>query len=207
MTVVYLIRHSIPLLDDGIMNVSESDQIINEKIILSIEGEEKAKQISEISELQNIDAIWSSSYVRAKQTAKYIAYKNNLNINIDSRFNERKLGNLDKLKELGKTKQHSFTLEQLLDKNLKIEFGESMNEVNERMSLAVSDILKNYENKKVAIISHGAAMRFYLMNFCNLNDNIQLLFNNKVLDFSHLSIIKLTFNKNKIIDIRNINQV
>ena len=53
MTVVYLIRHSIPLLDDGIMNVSESDQIINEKIILSIEGEEKAKQISEISELQN----------------------------------------------------------------------------------------------------------------------------------------------------------
>lgn len=207
MTVVYLIRHSIPLLDDGIMNVSESDQIINEKIILSIDGEEKAKQISEISELQNIDAIWSSSYVRAKQTAKYIAYKNNLNINIDSRFNERKLGNLDKLKELGKKKQHSFTLEQLLDKDLKIEYGESMNEVNKRMSLAVSDILKKYEDKKIAIISHGAAMRFYLMNFCNLNDNIQLLFNNKVLDFSHLSIIKLTFNKNKIIDIRNINQV
>ena len=206
MTVVYLIRHSIPLLDDGIMNVSESDQIINEKIILSIEGEEKAKQISEISELQNIDVIWSSSYVRSKQTAKYIAYKNNLKINIDSRFNERKLGNIDKLKELGETKQHSFTEEQLLDKNLKIEFGESMNEVNERMSLAVSDILKKYEDKKIAIISHGAAMRFYLMNFCNLNDNIQLLFNNKVLDFSHLSIIKLTFNKNKIIDIRNINQ-
>ena len=205
MTTVYLIRHSIPLLDDGIMNVSESDQIINEKIILSIEGEEKAKQISEISELQNIDAIWSSSYVRAKQTAKYIAYKNNLNINIDSRFNERKLGNLDKLKELGKTKQHSFTLEQLLDKDLKIEYGESMNEVNERMSLAVSDILKNYENKKVAIISHGAAMKFYLMNFCNLNDDMQILFKDKVLDFSYSSIIKLSFNKNEIINIRNIN--
>ena len=205
MTTVYLIRHSIPLLDDGIMNVSESDQIINEKIILSIEGEEKAKQISEISELQNIDAIWSSSYVRAKQTAKYIAYKNNLNINIDSRFNERKLGNLDKLKELGKTKQHSFTLEQLLDKDLKIEYGESMNEVNERMSLAISDILKNYENKKVAIISHGAAMKFYLMNFCNLNDDMQILFKDKVLDFSYSSIIKLSFNKNEIINIRNIN--
>ena len=205
MTVVYLIRHSIPLLDDGIMNVSESDQIINEKIILSIEGEEKAKQISEISELQNIDAIWSSSYVRAKQTAMYIAYKNNLNINIDSRFNERKLGNLDKLKELGKTKQHSFTLEQLLDKDLKIEYGESMNEVNKRMSLAINDILKNYENKKVAIISHGAAMRFYLMNFCNLNDDMQILFKDKVLDFSYSSIIKLSFNKNEIINIRNIN--
>lgn len=205
MTTVYLIRHSIPLLDDGIMNVSESDQIINEKIILSIDGEEKAKQISEISELQNIDAIWSSSYVRAKQTAKYIAYKNNLNINIDSRFNERKLGNLDKLKELGKTKQHSFTLEQLLDKDLKIEYGESMNEVNKRMSLAINDILKNYENKKVAIISHGAAMKFYLMNFCNLNDDMQILFKDKVLDFSYSSIIKLSFNKNEIINIRNIN--
>lgn len=205
MTVVYLIRHSIPLLDDGIMNVSESDQIINEKIILSIDGEEKAKQISEISELQNIDAIWSSSYVRAKQTAKYIAYKNNLNINIDSRFNERKLGNLDKLKELGKTKQHSFTLEQLLDKDLKIEYGESMNEVNKRMSLAINDILKSYENKKVAIISHGAAMKFYLMNFCNLNDDMQILFKDKVLDFSYSSIIKLSFNKNEIINIRNIN--
>ena len=70
---------------------SEDEQIKNEKIILSIEGERKAKELSEREELKNIDVLYSSNYVRAIATAKYIANKNNLNINIDERLGERKL--------------------------------------------------------------------------------------------------------------------
>ena len=44
--------------------------------ILSVHGEEQSKRLSENVELNNIDVIWSSSYTRAKATAKYIANNN-----------------------------------------------------------------------------------------------------------------------------------
>lgn len=93
-TQLYLIRHSKQLKIEN--KLDENDQINNEKIILSIEGEEKAKQMSEIIELQNIDVLWSSNYVRAISTAKYIAKNNDIAINIDVNLGERKLGNLEK---------------------------------------------------------------------------------------------------------------
>ena len=40
---------------------------------LSVEGEELASNISEKKELQNIDVVISSNYVRAMATAKYIS--------------------------------------------------------------------------------------------------------------------------------------
>lgn len=204
MTTVYLIRHSLQLREKGIMNVEESDQLINEKIILSVEGEEKSKEISEIDELQNVDVIWSSSYVRAKQTAKYIAEKNKLDINIDSRLNERKLGDLNDLKGLGKNKQHSFVEEQLLDDNLKNSLGESLIDVQKRMDSVISKIVLDNKNKSIVIVSHGAALKFYLRKFCKLNKDIKLEFNNGVLDFPSPCIIKLIINDDKVIDIKNI---
>ena len=89
-TYIYLIRHSEQLrIKNRIYN--EDSQIANEKIILSVEGEKKAKEISELAELSNIDILWSSNYVRAIATAKYIADKNKIEINIDENFNERKV--------------------------------------------------------------------------------------------------------------------
>ena len=204
MTTIYLIRHSIQLRENGNMNVVDSDQIINEKIILSIEGEEAAKKISKLEELKNVDAIYSSSYVRTKATAKYIAYENKIDINIDCRLNERRLGNLVDLKELGKTKKHSFTEEQLLDSKLKNTDGESREEVNLRVSSFMNEILNNFQDKKIAIISHGATMRYYLMNYCSLNEDIKLEYNGNILDFSSPSIIKLTFCKLDLLNIENI---
>ena len=39
--------------------------MINEKEILSIKGEEQSKKLSENTELQNLDVIWTSNYTRA----------------------------------------------------------------------------------------------------------------------------------------------
>jgi len=44
MTTIYLIRHSEQLRENGVMNLIDDNQIINEKIILSVKGEEKAKK-------------------------------------------------------------------------------------------------------------------------------------------------------------------
>ena len=119
-TIVYLIRHAETVDENGIRNTSEDSQLINEKEILSVEGEEQAKRLSENEELQNLDVIWSSSYTRAKATAKYIANVNDLPFNLDNNLSERKLGNL---KELGKFMKDKSTRdpsqEQLLDRTFR----------------------------------------------------------------------------------------
>lgn len=101
-TNIYLIRHSEQLKIKNRSCVSESSQISNEKIILSVEGEKKAEELSKIKELSNIDALWSSNYIRAIATAKYIANRNKIEINIDENLNERKLRRFEKVRRARK---------------------------------------------------------------------------------------------------------
>lgn len=103
LTQVYLIRHSEQLKIGNKIVKNEESQISNEKIILSVEGERKAQEISKLKELSNIDILWSSNYVRAIATAKYIAEQNHIEINIDESFNERKLRGFKKTRRFGKT--------------------------------------------------------------------------------------------------------
>ena len=46
-TIIYLIRHAETIDEDGIRYTNETFQEINENEILSIEGEEEAKKLSE----------------------------------------------------------------------------------------------------------------------------------------------------------------
>ena len=154
-TIIYLIRHAETVNENGIRNTSEDSQLINEKEILSVEGEEQAKKLSNNKELQNIDVIWSSSYTRAKATAKYIANINNLPFNLDNELSERKLGNLKELGEFMKDKAtRDPSQEQLLDRTFKTSNGESAEDTKERMTRFFDKILKEDEGKKIAVISH-----------------------------------------------------
>ena len=86
MTTIYLIRHSIKDKNFGEMDNNDSMQLQDEKEFLSPEGEKKAFDLANSSELQDIDEIWASNYVRAMQTAKYIAYNNNIFISFTILF-------------------------------------------------------------------------------------------------------------------------
>ena len=57
-------------------------------------------------------------------------------------------GDLRSLRELGKCKSNSFTIEQLLDENLKNIEGESRKEVFERMEKIFNIILKRNPTKQ-----------------------------------------------------------
>ena len=105
-TNIYLIKHAEELEEKGIKNTEESSQLVNEKFILSVKGEEQARKLSENPELQNIDILWSSTYSRAKGTAKYIIDKNSIDLNLDSRLNERKLGNMEDLAKWMENKKY-----------------------------------------------------------------------------------------------------
>ena len=85
-TIGYLIRHSESWKECDKFLYDETEQLRNEKIPLSVNGEYLARKLCELPGLSNIDVLFSSHYVRAISTAKYIAEKNNIEINIDERL-------------------------------------------------------------------------------------------------------------------------
>lgn len=202
-TIVYLIRHAETVDEKGIRNTNEDSQLINEKEILSVEGEEQAKKLSEHEELKNLDAIWSSSYTRAKATAKYIAHVNNLSFNLDNDLSERKLGNL---KELGVFMQGKATRdpsqEQLLDRTFRTSDGESAEETRVRMNRFFDKILQKSEGQRIAVVSHGGSIKFFLLNWCEVNKEVRLVYHkDTVLDIKSPCLLKLTFNKQKLVNL------
>lgn len=204
-TVIYLIRHADTIDEKGIRNTNETSQMINEKEILSIRGEEDSKKLSKNEELKNIDVIWCSSYTRAKQTAKYVANENNLEINLDDRLTERKLGNLEEIAVFMKDKKtRDPSQEQLLDLKFKTSNGESAEETNKRMSEFLNEILDKYKDKRIVLVSHGGSIKFLLLNWCKVNKNVKLEYKDKELNITSPCLIKLTFNEGKLIDLQQI---
>ena len=204
-TIIYLIRHAETIEENGIRNTNEDSQIINEKEILSVYGEQQSQKLSRNIELKNIDIIWSSSYARAKATAKYIASKNNLPINIDSSLNERKLGNLKELGEFMKDKKtQDPSQEQLLDRKFKTSDGESAEDTRQRMTKFFDKILQEYNWKKIAVVSHGGSIKFFLLNWCKVNEDVKLVYKNTVLDITSPCLLNLTFRENELLNLEQI---
>lgn len=208
MTKIYLLRHSQPfrkLL--GEYNSSDVEQVRNEKNVLSVYGEKLAREMSERKELQNIDVIYSSHYVRAMCTAKYIAENNNIKLNVDERLGERKFG-VNDISEL----PSDFFEEQFRNWDYKLEKGESANEVSKRMNEVLLEIINNNKDKTIAIVSHGTAISAMLKTWCNvlLNEEtklIELYFNDKLVfdgNWNCPELFKLEFDNNNLIGISNI---
>ena len=207
-TIIYLIRHAETIEENGIRNTNEDSQIINEKEILSVYGEQQSQKLSTNNELKNIDIIWSSSYTRAKATAKYIADNNKLPINIDSNLNERKLGNLKELGEFMKNKKtRDPSQEQLLDREFKTSDGESAEDTRKRMTKFFNKILQEYKEKKIAVVSHGGSIKFFLLNWCKVNEDVKLVYKNKVLDITSPCLLKLTFRENELLNLEQIRKL
>lgn len=205
MTTVYFIRHSKPMKVKD-LNYTEPIQLKNEKQVLSVVGEERAKLLSGIDELSDIDLVVASNYVRTISTAKYIADKNNLDIFIDENFGERKQG-VDSYSEL----PTDFEIRQIMDENYKMPNGESQEEVRERMGKALFNILEQYKDKKIVIVSHATAIMFLLQKWCKIEfdeTTCKIDFNNELVfesEFHAPEVFKLAFdNSNNLINIENI---
>lgn len=204
-TIIYLIRHAETIDENCVRNTDETFEEINEKEILSINGEEESKKLSENEELKDIDVIWSSSYVRAKQTAKYIANNNKLSYNLDKRLCERKLGNIEDLaKFMNDKKTRDPSREQLAFPDFKTRNGESAKDTNKRMNDFINEILENYEGKRIAVVSHGGTIKFYLLSYCEVNDKLNLEYRGKELIIDSPSLLKLTFRNKKLVELEQI---
>ena len=93
----------------------------------------------------------------------------------------------------------------MLDKKYKGRDGESCEEATQRVSEFLNFILEEYKGKKIALVSHGALLSFLLTNWCELNEEVKLTWNNKIIEIKEPSITKLTFDDGNLIDIESIN--
>lgn len=206
MTTLYLIRHSVRMpLKTIKYNTTQDKLILNEKIILSSDGESRAKLLSEKEELKNIDVVYASNCVRTLQTAKYLLEKQNLSVTIDDRLDERRVGipNDDIYPD--------WFERQYKDENFKTVGGESQKDVRNRMDEAITEILKQHKDKRIAIFSHGYAITFYLLKYCkltNLTDKkFTFEFNNKIIFDKKINapeVFKLTFDNEELMSIESI---
>ena len=182
---------------------NESLQLQNEKMPLSIEGEELASNISKESELQNIDVVISSNYVRAMSTAKYISNANNVNLIVNSAFGERKFG-INSWDEL----PIDFGLRQNNDENYKVGDGESQKEVRERVYKALMNVIDKYKDKRIVIVSHGSAILWLLKQWCDVDlKNKFITFNGKVIledNVYNCTTFKLEFDDKMLVNIEKV---
>lgn len=206
-TIIYLCRHSEPI--DMYDNKNETMQLRNEKISLSVLGEEKARKLSLLPELNNIDNVIASNYVRAIATAKYIAFNNKKDIEVIPEFGERKFGNINSWSDLPK----GFSDKQIKDWDYKFEGGESFNEVCERMYFALQSVLKKYKGKKIFIVSHGTAISVLFSKIAEVffydeeNYNRGIYFNGKLIfdgKYDAPELFKLEYEDEKLVDVKNI---
>lgn len=201
---VFLIRHSEAL--KNVNNDLNNDilQLVNEKNPLSIAGEERAKKLSEIDELDNIDVVISSNYVRTMATAKYIASRNNVSLNVIDGFGERRFG-INSWAEL----PDGFEKRQFNEIDFKIENGESRREVADRMYNNLIYVLNNYYQDRIVIVSHATSITFLLMKIGEMKEG-NLVYKDRVVipkDFSWQAPdgFKLTFDGKELVDISHIN--
>lgn len=206
MRYIYLIRHSSQFVEitnyEDYENISWSEY--NKNMILSVEGEEKAKALCDIDELKDIKNIYSSNSFRAIATAKYLSETNNTKIKLDDRINEREF-DIIYLNEL----PSDFTEHSFKDKNYKINNGESLNDMDRRFKNFIDKIIE--ENDKSIIVVHGIMLLSYLQNYCDFkfkNGKVYVYFNGKeIINEKPKSpgVYKITYNDyNEVIDIEQI---
>jgi 2,3-bisphosphoglycerate-dependent phosphoglycerate mutase len=144
MTIIYMVRHA-----HSVFNLEEE-----ETRGLSIQGMEDAARVKELLLVENIDAVYSSSYTRAIQTVQGLADSLDGRVQVDERFRERNLAAKDyKIEDTKKAMQEVFE-----NPEFRLPGGETNNEVKERGTAALRDILEKHEGQRVAIGIHGHIM-------------------------------------------------
>ena len=169
---------------------------------LSIEGEEIAKRLSLLEIFKHTNVIYSSEYSGAIATAKYLSNTLNKQINIDEKLNDCKIG------ELGNKSLKMVSFMQEHDFDIKLNNGESLTEVGNRLKSIIQNLL--YTNlEKVALFTHRRSILGYLTIVAktgyNLDDNLVVEYNENVIyndSFKDADIIELDFDGRDLVDIK-----
>jgi len=123
---------------------------------LTERSKKKLEKIAKELKEKNIDIIYSSPYLRTKQTAEIIAKELGIEVNFDERLIDIDMGVLHGKSVLSYYKTY------IKHKNFlnKPEGGESWGDVQKRSIDFIKEIDERYNNKKILIVSHGDPVWF-----------------------------------------------
>jgi isoleucyl-tRNA synthetase len=138
----YLVRHGES--ENNVLGINISD-LKNDKYNLTEKGRNQVEVSAEKIKEDGIDLIFSSPFLRTKQTAGIIADQLKLDIKINEDIREVECGELE-----GKEYQD---VEDYFDTPLP--GGESLQEVEKRMIFFIKKLEKEFVDKKIVIVSHG----------------------------------------------------
>lgn len=142
-TTVYFVRHAKP-------DYSVRDDFNRP---LTLEGIRDAKKVEEVLACRNIEAVYSSPYIRAIDTLKGFAENRNMEIKTIEDFCERRFGEWVALEDF-----KSYSSKQWCDFDYKLKNGESLREVQDRNIKALHKVIDKNGDKNVAIGTHGTAL-------------------------------------------------
>ena len=206
MKVIYLIRHSNTGVN--IKNYVDYKNVLwdeyNRNMVLSVDGEKKAKSLCSVKELQDIEEIYASNSPRAIATAKYMSEEKHIPIKLDNRINERNFG-VKYISEL----PDNFNYLMFNNKDLRLGNGETLNEVDKRFADFINEKLDNSSNK-IAIFLHGIILLSYLGTIANETFDgrkFKIIFNNDIILDGNLSapdIYKITYDNKQVLEIKRI---
>lgn len=181
---LYLIRHA-----------RQDSKLCNVNVPLSETGRKQAQLLGEELKDYGIDALYSSHYFRAKETAEIINRTLNVPLNIKEDLREIEYGDLEgNPDEYNKEHFKEFLDERdLLQQDIAFPNGENGEMVFERAFRVLKDIIRtDYEN--VAIVTHGGTIRSLVTGILGLDQKDKLLFG---LCLENTSITKLCYRKEK----------
>ncbi len=190
MTTIYLINNTLTM-----NNLDYPDDTLEQrrqKRILSIEGEKESEELVNIDYLKRINVIYSSPYVMAVGTAKYLARKLELETIITRELGERVLG------AIGDKKIRMVSEMQENDFSYKLSGGESLNDVKRRMTCFINKIKRLEKDKTIAMFTHNVAITSYLSEYCTKGFNLD---NRLILNYGEEAIIDGAWDGINIIEI------
>lgn len=60
------------------------------------------------------------------------------------------------------------------------------------------------KERKLLLLAIGGSIKFFLLNWCKINEDVKLIYNNTILNISSPCLLKMIFRNGKMIDIEQI---
>jgi len=163
MTEIYIVRHCESIANCDHSFAGRTDADISERGSLQLE------YLAEYFKDIRLDKIYTSSLIRARKTAEAINRYSSAPIEIEDRFIEIDLGELDgrPVSEMTQEQKHFWTMR---PHEFMAPKGEKMGEVAVRAMEGLKWIAQQNPSKKIAVASHGCAIRNMIRVLKGLED-------------------------------------
>jgi probable phosphoglycerate mutase len=138
---------------------------------LNAKGLKQAEMVAQRLMNENIDAVYSSSLIRAKATAQKIAEAANLNINELHEFREIRLGPWEglTLDEINEKYAEHYKFYREKPSSFNMPGAETFLQVTDRFCGAINSIIEQNKDKKIVVVSHGAAIKAAIISILGID--------------------------------------